>query len=44
MQQLSRDWAIMQLPDENRPVFFEKVTVRKNGKDEVVMKRCKTIH
>ena len=44
MQKLCRDWAIMQLPDVYRPVFFEKTIVRRNGKNEVVMKRVNNIN
>ena len=39
MQKLCRDWAIMQLPDKYKPVFFEKCIIKKNGTDIIVMKR-----
>lgn len=39
MQKLCKDWAIMQLPEKYRPVFFEKTVIRKQGKEIVVMKR-----
>lgn len=41
MQHLCQDWAIMQLPDKYKPVFFEKKVVRRNGISTVVMKRIR---
>lgn len=41
MQKLCKDWAIMQLPEKYRPVFFEKTTIQKDGKEMIVMKRTK---
>lgn len=39
MQRLCQDWAIMQLPDKYKPVFFEKSIVKQNGIEVTVMKR-----
>lgn len=39
MQKLCKDWAIMQLPEKYRPVFFEKYSVIENGQEVVKMKR-----
>lgn len=41
MQHLCQDWAIMQLPDKYKPVFFEKKVVRRNGISTVIMKRIR---
>lgn len=39
MQKFCKDWAIMQLPEKYRPVFFEKSVVMEDGKEVVRMKR-----
>ena len=40
MQKLCQDWAIMQLPEKYRPVFFERcVVVMDNGEEVIQMKR-----
>ena len=40
MQKLCQDWAIMQLPEKYRPVFFERcVVLADNGEEVVQMKR-----
>ena len=39
MQKFCKDWAIMQLPEKYRPVFFEKSVVMENGKEVIRMKR-----
>ena len=31
----------MQLPEKYRPVFFEKATIQKDGKEMIIMKRTK---
>lgn len=39
MQKFCQDWAIMKLPEQYKPVFFEPHEVLKDGVRVVVMKR-----
>lgn len=39
MLEHSKDWAVMHLPEQFRPVFFEPVIQIINGKEELIMKR-----
>ena len=39
MLQHSKDWAVMHLPEQFRPMFYKPVVQMINGKQEVVMQK-----
>ena len=39
MLQHSKDWAVMHLPEQFRPMFYKPVVQIINGKQEVVMQK-----
>ena len=39
MLEHSKDWAVMHLPEQFRPLFYERTVEVVDGKEQVVMKR-----
>ena len=39
MLEHSKDWAVMYLPEQFRPLFYERTVEVVDGKEQVVMKR-----